>query len=57
MYRRRGDGERVVRFCCIRYLYGKPSLFVPHKGVSKGEAAAYADRNAELCGKLFVRGG
>ena len=57
MYRRRGDGERVVRFCCIRYLYGKPSLFVPCESVSKGEAAAYADRNTELCGKLFVRGG
>ncbi len=57
MYRRRGDGERVVRFCCIRHLYSKPSLTIPHKGMSKGEAAAYADGNAELCGKLFVRGG
>ena len=43
MYRRRGDGKRVVRFCCIRYLYGKPSLFVPCESVSKGEAAAYVD--------------
>ena len=57
MYRRRGDGERVVCFCCIRHLYSKPSLAIPHEGVSKGEAASYVDRNTELCGKLFVRGG
>ena len=57
MYRRRGDGKRVVRFCCIRYLYSKPTLFVPCESVSKGEAASYVDRNTELCGKLFVRGG
>ena len=57
MYRRRGDGKRVVRFCCIRHLYSKPSLFVPCESVSKGEAASYADGDAELCSKLFVRGG
>ena len=57
MYRRRGDGERVVLLCCIRHLYSKPTLAIPHKGVSKGEAASYVDRNTELCGKLFVCGG
>ena len=57
MYRRRGDGERVVCLCFIRDLYSKPSLTIPHKGMSKGEAASYADRNTELCGKLFVREG
>ena len=57
MYRRRGDRERIVCRCFIRDLYSKSSMFIPHKGMSKGETSTYADGDAELCGKLFVRGG